>query len=116
MMNLPPKCLRVAAAFCVLTATLGCSEPKRTPSETSERAGASPPPAAVKLTVLVAGDQQLAEGVRLLRGEWKARSGGELEVSTIALDELATAESPQADLLIFPSRWLGALAERGALQ
>ncbi|MBA3480826.1 MAG: hypothetical protein H0T51_03330 [Pirellulales bacterium] len=77
---------------------------------------ASAPAAAIQLTVLVAGDEELAEGLRLLRGEWKARSGGELSVEAITLDDLQKAEPLAGDLVIFPSRWLGALAEHSQLR
>ncbi|MCC6494190.1 MAG: hypothetical protein IT424_14350 [Pirellulales bacterium] len=63
----------------------------------------------------VAGDDELAAGLRLLRGEWKARSGGELDVRAGSLDDLA-AGLAGADLVIFPSRWLGHLVERGDLR
>jgi multiple sugar transport system substrate-binding protein len=89
-----------------------CREPQPPASSSSPK---SPPPV-IKLTVQVAGDEDLAEGIRLLRGEWKARSGGELEVEAVALDQLAEANSLTGDLAVFPSRWLGALAERGDLQ
>jgi multiple sugar transport system substrate-binding protein len=88
-----------------------CREPA--PSTPS---AAVAPRAAVKLGVQVVGDDDLAEGIRLLRGEWKARSGGELEVETAALDQLAEANLVTGDLVVFPSRWLGTLAERGDLQ
>lgn len=70
----------------------------------------------VTLTVQVAGDVKLAEGLRLLRGEWKARTGGELKVDSVSLEEFLTAERLVGDVVIFPSRQLGALVERDALR
>src|SRR5688500_15019922 len=109
----------IALAFigtAALVSSSSCSESKPSPSQVNQRAGASPPPVAVKLTVLVAGDEKIAEGVRLLGGEWKARSGGALTVTTATLDELDAAKELSADVVIFPSRWLGVLAERGAIR
>jgi multiple sugar transport system substrate-binding protein len=70
----------------------------------------------VKLTIQVAGDEDLAEGVRLLRGEWKARSGGELDVQGVTLDQLLQEKLISADVVIFPSRLLGELVEGGHLR
>lgn len=75
----------------------------------------SPPPA-VTLTVQISGDVKLAEGLRLLRGEWKARTGGELKVDSVSLEELLQAERLDGDVVIFPSRHLGTLAARGDLR
>ena len=92
--------------------TVGCGDSAE-PAPTVKKKAA---PAAIQLTVLVAGDEELAEGVRLLRGEWKARSGGELTVEAITLDDLQKSEPLAGDLVIFPSRWLGALAEHSQLR
>jgi hypothetical protein len=99
-----------AALAMGLLVLASCREPA------SSTPAAVAPRAAVKLTVQVVGDEELAEGVRLLRGEWKARSGGELEVESLGLDRLNGADSISGDVVIFPSRHLGTLAERGDLQ
>jgi ABC-type glycerol-3-phosphate transport system substrate-binding protein len=109
----PKVFIALIGAVVASTAVLGCSE--RAPDKAAVKKSAAPP-AAVNLTVVVAGDDELAEGVRLLRGEWKARSGGELSVEAIGLDELAKAEPLAADLVVFPSRLLGALAEQSQLR
>lgn len=82
----------------------------------ASKAATITPAAAVDLTVQVAGDVDLAEGVRLLRGEWKARTGGELKVDSVSLEELLSDESPVGDVVIFPSRLLGTLVQRGDLR
>jgi maltose-binding protein MalE len=74
------------------------------------------PQAAVKLTVLVVDDPEIARGIKLLAGEWSERSGGELAVSEMTLDEMLKAESLAADVVIYPSRQLGTLAMRGWLR
>jgi multiple sugar transport system substrate-binding protein len=89
----------------------GCSEPQR--AQPAANQPATPLAASVKLTVQVAGDEDLAGGVRLLRGEWKARSGGELDVRGVTLDQLLQEKLISADVVIFPSRLLGELVEGG---
>jgi len=86
------------------------------PSAVAPQAEPLTPPPAVALTVQVAGDVRLAEGLRLLRGEWKARSGGELKVDSVSLEELLDAERLDGDVILFPSRLLGTLVERGDLR
>ena len=86
------------------------------PSAVAPQAEPLTPPPAVALTVQVAGDVRLAEGLRLLRGEWKARSGGELKVDSVSLAELLDAERLDGDVILFPSRLLGTLVERGDLR
>jgi maltose-binding protein MalE len=93
--------------------TVGCSDPAKPAPAAKNKAA---PATAIQLTVLVAGDDELAEGVRLLRGEWKARSGGELAVEAITINDLQKSAPLAGDLVIFPSRWLGALAEHSQLR
>jgi hypothetical protein len=100
-------------AVVVVMAAAGCGDADRSaPTARKSREPAAP----IQLTVLVAGDEELADGMRLLRGEWKARSGGELNVETITLDDLQKPEPLKGDLVIFPSRLLGALAEHSQLR
>ncbi|MBA4105562.1 MAG: hypothetical protein C0485_07365 [Pirellula sp.] len=95
---------------------LGCGGSTETPAPTNPQAEPLTPPPAVTLTVQVAGDVKLAEGLRLLRGEWKALSGGELKVDSVSLAEFFAAERLDGDVVIFPSRLLGTLVERGDLR
>ena len=96
-------------------ALAGCGGPNGPPAAAPEVEPLTPPPA-VTLTIQVAGDVRLAEGLRLLRGEWKARSGGELKVDSVSLEELLNAERLDGDVILFPSRLLGTLVERGDLR
>ena len=66
----------------------------------------------VALRVLVVNDAPLAEAIERLRGEWAERSGGSLSASSVAWTDLLAAKEPEADVVIFPSRYLGELCER----
>jgi hypothetical protein len=94
--------------ICVISC--GCSEPAA-PINTAPEEPASPR-AEVRLTVLVVDDAEIAQGIRLLAGEWNERSGGQLEVKTATLSELLGADKLTADVVLFPSRQLGALVAR----
>jgi ABC-type glycerol-3-phosphate transport system substrate-binding protein len=106
-----------AAGFCLAVAAallIGCKgAPEQSPAT---KQTPSAPSAPVKLTVLVAGDDELAEGVRLLRGEWKAHGGGELDVEAVDLKSFPGTNEITADVVIFPSRLLGALVEKKQLR
>jgi maltose-binding protein MalE len=58
----------------------------------------------------------LVEAINRLRGEWAERSGGELAASGTTWKELSSAKAVDADLIIFPSRYLGDLCVRGQLR
>ena len=109
-----PYSVPLALALAIATA-LGCSDSPQPPPTDPQAEPLTPPPA-VALTIQVAGDVKLAEGLRLLRGEWKARSGGELKVDSVSLEELLAAERLDGDVILFPSRLLGTLVERGDLR
>src|SRR4029079_7826110 len=51
-----------------------------------------------------------------LRGEWVERSGGELSAMSSEWKDVARAKSMDADVVIFPSRYLGEMCTRGWLQ
>lgn len=72
----------------------------------------APPRPAPALRLVVVDDSALAEAVRRLRGEWNARSGGALEVSELTGEQLLKSKTIDADGVIYPARYLGALAER----
>ncbi len=83
----------------------------------------APPPAAnteprpsVTLRVVVVNEPELAKGINRLRGEWAERSGGELEVSARQWQEMAAGKTLDADLVVFPSRYLGELCLRDWLR
>jgi maltose-binding protein MalE len=101
--------------FLVLICVISCgcrdaAEPQQNESAPSK------PQAAVKLTVLVVEDNEIARGIKLLAGEWSERSGGELAVSEMTLDAMLNVESLAADVVIYPSRQLGTLAMKGWLR
>jgi hypothetical protein len=101
--------------FLVLICAISCgcrdaAEPRQ------NEVSVAKPQAAVKLTVLVVDDPEIARGIKLLAGEWSERSGGELAVSEMTLDEMLAAEKLGADIVIYPSRQLGTLAMRGWLR
>ncbi len=97
-----------------LAISWGC-ERKAPPRDTGPRIAATPR-AAVRLTLLVVDDPELAAGAKLLRGEWAERSGGELVVEEIALDEMLDAKQLTADVLVYPSRQVGTLVTRDWLR
>jgi hypothetical protein len=68
------------------------------------------------LRVLVVNEPELAKAIGRLRGEWTERSGGELAAESTSWPELAKAGKADADVLIFPSRYLGELCARGQLR
>jgi ABC-type glycerol-3-phosphate transport system substrate-binding protein len=91
----------------------GCREGKE-PAATEPRTVT--PKAAVKLTVLVVDDSELAQGIKLLAGEWSERSGGGLSVTERTFEDLLVAEQPAADVIVYPSRQLGEFVTRGWLR
>lgn len=116
---MPPSPRQHCLPFILLLAianVLGCGGSTETPQPSNPQAEPLTPPPAVTLTVQVAGDVKLAEGLRLLRGEWKALSGGELKVDSVSLEEFDDAKQLDGDVVIFPSRQLGTLVERGDLR
>jgi hypothetical protein len=61
---------------------------------------------------VVVNEPELAKAIDRLRGEWNERSGGELNSSSTTWPEVATAKSLDADVIVFPSRYLGELCVR----
>lgn len=100
------------AALAALVMSVGCGG-----KESTESTVASDGPrvvANVTLRIAVVNDVELVAAIAKLRGEWQANSGGELTVEAISLDQASTDD--QADLLVFPSRYLGALCEANRLR
>jgi multiple sugar transport system substrate-binding protein len=85
--------------------------PPKEPSSPEAHSGTS-----VALHVLVVNDQPLAEAIERLRGEWREESGGELTATSKPWSEVATADTIDADVLIFPTRYMGELCVRGELR
>ncbi len=94
----------------VFLLVMGCQQ------ESPQLAPAASRLAASKLSILVVDDSPLAAGIKLLRGEWSERSGGELEIQEGTIDQLLAATELSADLVIFPSRHLGTLVDRDWLR
>ncbi|NOZ39613.1 MAG: hypothetical protein GXP24_05235 [Planctomycetes bacterium] len=76
----------------------------------------APKLAASKLSVLVVDDPPLAAGIKLLRGEWAERTGGQLEIEDWTVEQLLAATKLSADLVIYPSRYVGTLVDRDGLR
>jgi hypothetical protein len=66
--------------------------------------------------VLVVNEPALVEALNRLRGEWAERSGGELSAVVNTWAEVRDAKQLDADLVIFPARYLGELCVRGQLR
>jgi hypothetical protein len=102
------------ALLCALV--VGCPATERQPSGTGADEPIAKQRPSVALQVLVVNDPELAESIRRLRGEWAERSGGELDVSSITWSELAGQPAVAADLIVFPSRFMGELCTRDWLR
>jgi hypothetical protein len=101
--------MRLLFLVLICAISWGCRD-----AEESQRQSAktTKPHAAVKLTVLVVDDAELAKGIELLAGEWSERSGGELAVIEMSSSVLAESEKLPADIVIYPSRYVGQLVMR----
>jgi multiple sugar transport system substrate-binding protein len=95
-----------AAAGAALGTCTGCPSKPATP--TADTAKTKPGP----LVVLVADDPPLAEAIAR---EWRGRTEEELTVRPITLVELTGAGRLPGDAVIFPSGYLGQLAERSLI-
>jgi ABC-type glycerol-3-phosphate transport system substrate-binding protein len=73
-------------------------------------------PTSVALRVLVVNDPALAEAIGRLRGEWQEVSGGELTAVAKPWNEILAADSLDADVIVFPTRYMGELSSRGWLR
>ena len=105
----------MSRAFLLLLTSLfvltgGCQEAP------PKRPAVAPRQAASKLSILVVDDSPLAAGIKLLRGEWTERSGGQLEIEEGTIQQLLDAKELSADLIIYPSRFVGTLVDRNWLR
>jgi hypothetical protein len=99
----------------IVTIFAGCPRDQQPAQPTS--ADSSPATrASVTLRVLVVNEPPLVEAINRLRGEWAERSGGELNVQSATWADISQAKSLDADLIIFPSRYLGELCTRDWLR
>jgi hypothetical protein len=107
------RILRMLAPVIMLMG--GCQREESAPAARVDES-ASQPRASVTLRVLVVNEPELAEAITRLRGEWTERSGGELTATGIAWADLTAAKAVDADLIVFPSRYLGELCIRDWLR
>jgi hypothetical protein len=68
------------------------------------------------LRVLVVNEPQLTKAIERLRGEWAERNGGQLDALDATWPDLAKGDAMDADLIVFPSRYLGEMCTRGWLR
>jgi hypothetical protein len=66
--------------------------------------------------VLVVNEPGLVEAIDRLKGEWAERTGGTLTAVSQPWEEIAKSQAIGADLIVFPTRYLGELATRGWLR
>jgi ABC-type glycerol-3-phosphate transport system substrate-binding protein len=96
------RCAWLLVLLCI--ALVGCKKQQETkPKETAQSAVPRP------LRVAIVDDPALAA---IVQRQWKARTEGELSLVELTEPELQEAKSLEADVIIYPSAWLGTLAER----
>ena len=94
----------------------GCpADPPSAGTDTQAKRAAEPRPS-VALRVLVVNEPELSEAINRLRGEWAERTGSELRTSAKPWQELIAEDAIDADLIAFPSRYLGELCVRNWLR
>src|SRR5262249_35022845 len=97
---------------CVAILLTGCPRGE----QAKPQAAGETPRASGALRVLVVNEPAVAEAINRLRGEWAERSGGQLSASAAEWKDVAGAKNLDADVIVFPSRYLGELCARGWLQ
>jgi len=116
MLNSEPSYLMKRIFSCVLfisaLLTTGCPDRAQPPSAPA----AAPSGASVALRVLVVNEPELVEAINRLRGEWTERSGGEVKATGVTWQDLSKATTLDADVVVFPSRYLGELCARNWLR
>jgi hypothetical protein len=65
---------------------------------------------------LVVNEPGLAEAINRLRGEWAEKGAGELSASASDWAQVATLKAIDADVVIFPARYMGELSVREMLR
>ncbi|HEV3021496.1 MAG TPA: extracellular solute-binding protein [Pirellulales bacterium] len=100
-------------AIALLALLTGCGENKKA-DEGAQTAKKELPWEGVTVRLVVAGDGRLAEAIGRLKGEWRASTGAELDVTEVAESE--SIDDKQADAVIYPAYDLGILVERDAVR
>src|SRR3954469_8540553 len=95
---------------CVILLLAGC------PRERQQAKAPALSRASVALRVLVVNEPAVVEAVNRLKGEWSERSGGELSAASKSWKQIAEEQHLDADVVIFPSRYMGEFCVRGWLQ
>src|SRR5262249_7516922 len=120
MMKSVNRSFRYCAMFwwAVLTLFLltGCTGDKANPATGGAAMEKELPWKGVSLHLVVVADEQLAEAIKGLRGEWQGATGAELDVLEASEADLLGDNPPQADAVIFPAYDLGILVERERLK
>jgi ABC-type glycerol-3-phosphate transport system substrate-binding protein len=98
------------ATALLIVASLWSNSSAQTPAPPTETR------TSVTLQVLVVNDTALAEAIERLRGEWHEQSGGELTAAAKAWSEISAAKTIDADVIIFPTRYLGELCVKHQLR
>jgi hypothetical protein len=99
----------------VAVISVGCTRQQANqPTATGDSSSESRP--SVALRVLVVNETGVAESINRLRGEWAERSGGGLSTASKGWIAVSKAKSLEADVVIFPSRYLGEFCTRGWLR
>ncbi len=109
------QCSLLLPLFLGLSVFTGCPRTEQPPQAATN----STPPAtraSVALRVLVVNDPPLVEAINRLRGEWAERSSGELNAAPTTWQDLSQSKSLDADLIVFPSRYLGELCTENRLR
>jgi len=99
--------------FC-LASVAGCQKAPENSGE-QDQSNTSVAQSNVELSVLVVDDPQLSESISHWGGEWGQRTGGSFVVSQSSSKDLLARERIDADLVIYPARLIGTLAERGLI-
>jgi hypothetical protein len=110
MLLLRRICVRCWCGVALLMLASCQSETPAPPKEPAATAAESR--TSVALRVLVVNDQPLAEAIGRLRGEWHEVSGGKLTAAAAAWSEIAAPEKLDADVIVFPTRYMGELCVR----
>ncbi len=101
--------LRVGGLLALVAISLsGCQKKEEpAPKKVDQR------PVPRLLRVAIVEDPELAV---IIQRQWKARTEGEIELVEMSAQQLKEAEQLSADVVIYPSAWLGTLAERKLIE
>jgi multiple sugar transport system substrate-binding protein len=99
------RLLGLAAALVALVALAGCPQPSQPTTPATSGPAASDQP----LKLLVVDDASLGEAIAR---EWRSRTEGTIEVAQVSLADVLNANRLAGDAIVFPSGYVGELAER----